>query len=145
MSWWATQTRPASGLRNPMMWCSDTDLPTPLRPRMHTVSSTDIEAHVIQHAVGSECLAHVAEVDIGTEIRIGCHLVSFAISPSPFASPAPPPAPPAPPREYSGCGRWRAQNPGPRVPPLRGCTLPPGGTGCQSCTCLLSAPAPRPR
>src|SRR6516225_840396 len=38
MSSRATQTRPESGLRNPMIWCSDTDLPTPLRPRMQMVS-----------------------------------------------------------------------------------------------------------
>src|SRR6266481_4889087 len=38
MSSCATITRPESGLRNPMIFINDTDLPTPLRPRMHTVS-----------------------------------------------------------------------------------------------------------
>src|ERR1700693_2086414 len=34
----ATITVPESGVRNPMRICGETDLPTPLRPRMHTVS-----------------------------------------------------------------------------------------------------------
>ena len=38
MSWLATMMRPESGLRKPMMLCSETDLPTPLRPRMQTIS-----------------------------------------------------------------------------------------------------------
>ncbi len=38
MSSWATITRPLSGLRKPMMWERVTDLPTPLRPMMATVS-----------------------------------------------------------------------------------------------------------
>src|SRR5712692_10413803 len=38
MSSCATITRPESGLRNPMIFINDTDLPTPLRPKMQTVS-----------------------------------------------------------------------------------------------------------
>src|SRR5579859_2803336 len=38
MSSKATITRPASGRRKPMMCCSETDFPTPLRPRMQSVS-----------------------------------------------------------------------------------------------------------
>src|SRR5271163_2612519 len=34
----ATITRPESALRKPTISCSETDLPTPLRPRMQTVS-----------------------------------------------------------------------------------------------------------
>src|ERR1700678_1758119 len=38
MSCAATMTRPESGLRNPMMLWSDTHFPTPLRPRIQTIS-----------------------------------------------------------------------------------------------------------
>src|SRR5579863_1167649 len=38
MSSLATITRPESGLRKPIMFSSVTDLPTPLRPKMQTVS-----------------------------------------------------------------------------------------------------------
>src|SRR5882757_9895248 len=35
----ATMIRPESGFRKPMMLCNATDLPTPLRPRMQTISA----------------------------------------------------------------------------------------------------------
>src|SRR5216683_3060287 len=38
MSSHATITCPESGFRKPIIWCSATDLPTPLRPRIQTVS-----------------------------------------------------------------------------------------------------------
>ena len=34
----ATITLPASGFKNPSSICSETDFPTPLRPRMQSVS-----------------------------------------------------------------------------------------------------------
>src|SRR5215469_16025334 len=59
MSSCATITRPSSGFRNPMMWCSDTDFPTPLRPRIQIVSPADT-------AKLTSCNTHLSPNDLLT-------------------------------------------------------------------------------
>ena len=71
MSSWATITRPESGFRNPMMFISETDLPTPLRPEnANGLSRHHAEADVIEHTIVAKGLGDILELDVGSELSL---------------------------------------------------------------------------
>jgi len=82
ISWPLTRIEPASGFRKPSACGRDTDLPTPLRPRMHKVwPAVDGEAHVLENCPASNEIEIIAEISTGS----GAVDDSQLVPPAPFA------------------------------------------------------------